>query len=47
MVILHRKNVPSMSRTLKDLAEDPRFLEAAEKIQKNQKSLLHMMYEIN
>ena len=44
MVILHKKNVPSMSRmqnnsmrtprTLKDLVEDPKFLEAAEKIQK-------------
>ena len=34
MVILHKKNVPSMSRTMKDIIEDPKFLEAAERIQK-------------
>lgn len=45
MVILHKKSVLSTQPTLSDIAKDKKFIEAANKISKEQKELLKLIYD--
>lgn len=45
MVILHKKSALSTQHTLSEIAKDEKFIEAANKISKEQKRLLKLIYD--
>lgn len=45
MVILHKKGALNTQPTLSEIAKDEKFIEAANKISKEQKRLLKLIYD--
>lgn len=45
MVILHKNSVLNTQLTLSEIAKDEKFIEAANKISKEQKRLLKLIYD--
>ena len=45
MVILHKKSALNTQPTLSEIAKDEKFIEAANKISKEQKRLLKLIYD--
>ena len=45
MVILHKKSALNTQHMLSEIAKDKKFIEAANKISKEQKELLKLIYD--